>query len=65
MIMKAGIRLHMLASEFYGVWGDFDVKISIDKSYILGGTGYLQNPDQIGFGYEKAGQKLQDQQVIN
>ena len=38
--------------EFYGVWGDFDVTISIDKKYILGGTGYLQNANQIGYGYE-------------
>ena len=47
-----------VAREFYGVWGDFDVTINIDKSYILGGTGYLQNADQIGFGYEKAGTKV-------
>lgn len=44
--------------EFYGVWGDFDVKISIDKSYVLGGTGYLQNPNEIGHGYEDEGVKV-------
>ncbi len=47
-----------IAREFYGVWGDFDVKISIDKKYILGGTGYLQNANQIGYGYEKDGTKV-------
>jgi hypothetical protein len=47
-----------IAREFYGVWGDFDVKISIDKNYILGGTGYLQNANQIAFGYEKPGAKV-------
>jgi len=47
-----------VAREFYGVWGDFDVSINIDKSYILGGTGYLQNANQIGYGYEDAGVKV-------
>lgn len=28
--------------EFHGVWGDFDVKITIDKKYIVAGTGVLQ-----------------------
>ena len=37
--------------EFYGVWGSFDVKIHIDRNYVLGGTGYLQNPEDVGFGY--------------
>jgi hypothetical protein len=44
-----------IGREFYGVWANYDVKISIDKNYILGGTGYLQNAQQIGYGYEKAG----------
>jgi hypothetical protein len=44
--------------EFYGVWGDYDVKISIDKTFILGATGYLQNPNQVGYGYEAEGAKV-------
>jgi hypothetical protein len=39
--------------EFHGVWGDFDVKITIDKEYTVGGTGYLQNPQEIGHGYDQ------------
>lgn len=42
-----------VAREFYGVWGDFDVKITIDASYVVAATGYLQNPDKIGHGYSK------------
>ena len=41
-----------IAREFHGVWGDFDVTLHIDKNYVVGGTGYLQNPQEIGFGYE-------------
>ncbi len=44
-----------IAREFHGVWGNFDVKITIDKEYILGGSGYLQNKNQIGHGYQDAG----------
>ncbi len=47
-----------IAREFYGVWGDFDVKINIDKKYMVAATGILQNPNTIGFGYEDAGVKV-------
>jgi hypothetical protein len=52
-----------IAREFYGVWGNFDVKITIDKDYIIGGTGNLQNADEIGYGYtpkdvKRKGKKL-------
>ena len=39
-----------IAREFYGVWGDYDVTIAIDKNYMLGGSGTVQN--KVGFGYE-------------
>lgn len=44
-----------MGREFHGVWGDFDVKITIDKEYILGGSGYLQNKNEIGYGYQDTG----------
>ena len=47
-----------IGREFHGVWGDFDVKITIDKNYTIGGTGYLQNKNKIGHGYEDAGVKV-------
>lgn len=42
-----------IAREFYGVWGNYDVKITIDKDYTIAGTGYLQNANNIGHGYTK------------
>lgn len=47
-----------IAREFHGVWGDFDVKLTLDKSYVVGGSGYLQNPQEIGHGYEAPGTKV-------
>ena len=40
-----------IGREFHGVWGDFDVKLTIDKDYTVAASGYLQNPDEIGHGY--------------
>ncbi len=44
-----------IGREFHGVWGDFDVKITLDKDYVIGSTGYLQNKNEIGHGYEDKG----------
>lgn len=44
-----------VAREFHGVWGDFDVRITLDPKYIIAGTGILQNSNQIGYGYETSG----------
>jgi len=40
-----------IAREFYGVWGDYDVQISIDKNYLVAAGGDLLNPQETGFGY--------------
>lgn len=35
-----------IGREFHGVWGNFNVNLTIDKDYVVGGTGYLQgNPE--------------------
>ena len=49
-----------IGREFHGVWGDYSVNITIDKRYVVGGTGYLQNADEIGHGYSKKETKQTD-----
>lgn len=40
-----------IGREFYGVWGSYDVKITIPADYVVAATGVLQNPQEIGHGY--------------
>jgi hypothetical protein len=40
-----------IGREFYGIWGNFDVTINIDKDYTVAGSGYLQDPELVGHGY--------------
>ena len=47
-----------IAREFYGVWGDYDVTINIDKQYMLAGSGYVDNRNEVGFGYEDKGKTV-------
>lgn len=50
-----------IAREFYGVWGDYEVKINIDKKFLVAATGVLQNANSIGFGYEDPNKKITPQ----
>lgn len=47
-----------IGREFYGIWGDFDVTINIDKAYTVAASGYLQEPEKIGFGYAGGDQEV-------
>ena len=42
-----------IGREFHGVWGDFDVKITLDKDFMVAASGYLQNADDIGKDYSE------------
>ena len=42
-----------LGREYHGVWGDYEVKITIDKDYTVAASGYLQNAEDIGKGYSE------------
>ena len=49
-----------IGREFHGVWGNYSVNITIDKDYVVGGTGYLQNANEIGHGYTEKDPKEND-----
>ncbi len=37
--------------EFYGEWGDYDVRITLDSAFTVAATGVLANANEIGHGY--------------
>lgn len=37
--------------EFYAPYGSFDVRLTLPAEYIVGATGVLQNPEEVGHGY--------------
>ena len=39
--------------EFYGVWGDFDVTMTVPSKFCVGSTGQCQNPVEVGWGYDQ------------
>ncbi|HET6567142.1 MAG TPA: M1 family metallopeptidase, partial [Rhodothermales bacterium] len=43
-----------IGREFYAPFGSFDVRITLPSNYVLGGTGTIVNPDEVGHGYDTA-----------
>jgi len=41
--------------EYYAPFGSFDVEITLPTEYTVGATGLLQNPEEIGHGYDIEG----------
>ena len=38
--------------EYYAPYGEFDVEITLPTEYTIGATGVLQNPEEVGHGYD-------------
>jgi len=41
--------------EYYAPYGTFDVEITLPAEYTVGATGVLQNPEEVGHGYDIEG----------
>src|SRR6185312_8495797 len=39
--------------EFYGVWGNFDVEITLPSRFTVGSSGQCMNPAEVGHGYDR------------
>lgn len=52
---KSGWHAHpYIGREFYSPWGNYEVTINIDEKYMVAASGFLQDPNQIGYGYDSA-----------
>lgn len=47
-----------IGREFYAPFGVFDVKIHIDRDYVVAAGSVLQNPEELGYGYETEGMEV-------
>ncbi len=48
-----------IGREFYAPFGTFDIKIHIDRSYVVASGSILQNPEEVGYGYETPDMQVQ------
>jgi hypothetical protein len=47
-----------IGREFFAPFGTFDVKIHINREYVVAAGSILQNPDEVGYGYETPGTEV-------
>lgn len=47
-----------IGREFYAPFGSFDITIHIDRNYVVAAGAILENPEEVGFGYEKEGMSV-------
>ncbi|HWF44659.1 MAG TPA: M1 family aminopeptidase, partial [Candidatus Kapabacteria bacterium] len=46
-------RQEYIAREFYGVWGDFNVEITLPSRFTIGASGECINPMEVAHGYDR------------
>jgi hypothetical protein len=51
-----------IGREFYGIWGDWEVNITLPQRYTVAATGELSNPQEIGKGFSDSDAKVK---VVN
>ncbi len=47
-----------IGREFFAPFGTFDIKIHIDRNYVVASGSILQNPEEVGYGYETANMQV-------
>jgi hypothetical protein len=48
-----------IGREFYAPFGNFDITIHIDRDYVVASGSILQNPEEVGYGYESADTRVE------
>jgi hypothetical protein len=47
-----------IGREFFAPFGTFDITIHIDRNYVVASGSILQNPEEVGYGYEAANMQV-------
>ncbi len=52
-----------IGREFHGIWGNYEVNLTIDKDFVVAASGELQNSDEIGHGYSNVSSKAKSKKL--